>query len=244
MHKAVTAAIIAAAASTAACGNARSGDGDPGPAVSRNYQVGNFTEVEVAGPFDVDIRTGANPGVSARGNEKLIERLDVQVKGNKLVIEPKRRRGWFGSWGSIGGKGTISVTVPMIRAASLAGAGNLTINNVRGDSFEGQIAGSGDLRVDTVDVGSLTLGIAGSGNALARSGRAKRAEYEIAGSGGVDARGIMVEDLDVSIAGSGDIRAHASGRAKVDIMGSGDVDVTGGAKCSINKAGSGDVRCS
>ena len=244
MRKLVTAAIVAGSAATAACGHSGDGDGDPGPAVSRAYQVGNFTEVEVAGPLDVDIRTGAQPGVTARGNEKLIERLEVEVRGNTLRIRPKSDRRWFGGWGSVRGKGSISVTVPMISAASLAGSGNLTINNVRGEVFEGEIAGSGDLRVDTVEVSRLKLGIAGSGGATARAGKAQRAEYEIAGSGGVDARGITVEDLEISIAGSGDIKANATRTADVDIMGSGDVDLTGGAKCSISKAGSGDVRCS
>lgn len=244
MRKLVTVAALAAAASTAACGRSRDENGDPGPAVSKAYQVGNFTEVEVAGPFDVDIKTGANPGVTARGNQKLIDRLEVEVRGNTLRIRPRSERRWFGGWGSVRGKGSIAVTVPMISAASLAGSGNLSINQVRGDTFEGEIAGSGDLRVDSVEVSRLKLGIAGSGGATARSGRAQRAEYEIAGSGGVDARGIAVEDLEISIAGSGDIKAHASKTADVDIMGSGDVDITGGAKCSISKAGSGDVRCS
>jgi hypothetical protein len=244
MRKAIIAAIIAGAAATAACGHSRDENEDPGPAVSKTYPVGNFTEVEVAGPFDVDIRTGANPGVTARGNEKLIERLEVEVRGNKLVIRPKSERRWFGGWGSVSGKGSIAVTVPMVSAATLAGSGSLTINAVRGDTFEGQIAGSGDLRVDTVEVSRLKLGIAGSGGASARSGRAQRAEYEIAGSGGVDARGLAVEDLEISIAGSGDIKANATRTADVDIMGSGDVDLTGGAKCTISKAGSGDVRCS
>jgi hypothetical protein len=240
MRKLTSAALIAAAAATSACGNGR--DEDPGPTVSRNFTVGNFTEVEVAGPFNVDIRTGANPGVTARGNEKLLERLEVEVRGDKLVIQPRRRKGWCGSWGGVGGSGSISVTVPMIRAASLAGAGDLTINAVRGDRFEGEIAGSGDMRIGSVEVGTLKLGIAGSGDASAR-GRAKRAEYEIAGSGGVDARDLQTEELEVSIAGSGNIKAHATRAADVDIMGSGDVEVTGGAKCSVSKAGSGDVRC-
>ncbi len=242
MRKAIIAAAVVATASTSACGRARDNE-DPGPAVSRSYQVGNFTEVEVAGPFDVDIKTGANPGVTARGNEKLIERLEVEVRGTKLVIRPKRDRSWFGGWGSVGGSGAISVTVPMIRAASLAGSGDLTIDNGRGESFEADIAGSGDLRIGSVEVGSLKVGIAGSGDASAR-GRAKRAEYDIAGSGGVDGQGLASEDLKVSIAGSGQIKAHATRSADIDIMGAGDVEVTGGAKCSISKAGSGDVKCS
>jgi hypothetical protein len=237
----ITAGAIVAAAGVSACSEARS---DPGPTVSRTYQVGNFQEVEVAGPFDVDIRTGGSPGVSARGNQKLIERLVVEVKGDRLEIHPRQDHRWFGGWGGGRGHGAISVTVPALRAATLAGAGDMTIDKVEGDSFDGQIAGSGDFSVGSVDVGSLKLGIAGSGSARAGNGKAQSAKYEIAGSGGVDAGSIATEDVKVSIAGSGSVKAHAPRSADVDIMGSGDVAVTGGAKCSVSKAGSGDVRCS
>jgi hypothetical protein len=239
MRKTIAAAVIAASAAATSCAQNRSEDA--GPVVTRSFPVGNFTEVEVAGPFDVDIRTGANPGVSARGEQKLIDRLEVEVRGSKLLVRPRRENRWFGGGGTHG-SGHISVTVPMIRSATLAGAGDISIDNVRGEDFQGQIAGSGDLKVGSVEVGSLKLGIAGSGAASAR-GRAQRAEYEIAGSGGVDAQNVATEELKVSIAGSGNIKAHATRAADVDIMGSGDVDVTGGAKCKVSKAGSGHVRC-
>ena len=242
MRTLVAAAVIAASAATSACGHSR--DEDPGPQVSQNYQVGNFNEVEVAGPFDVTIRTGAAPSVQAKGNQKLVERLIVEVKGNKLLIHPKQKHGWFGSWGSVSGKGEIAVTVPMIEAATLAGAGDLDIDNIKGEKFDGQIAGSGDLKLGSVEVGSRKVGIAGSSGATAGSGKAGSAEFEIAGSGSVDARSVQVKDLKVSIAGSGSIKANATRAADVNIMGSGDVDVTGGAKCSVSKAGAGDVHCS
>ena len=242
MRKSLAAALIAASAGTSACGQTRAEDG--GLTVSRNYQVGNFQEIDVGGPFDVTIRTGANPSVRATGSQKLIERLVVEVKGDKLEIHPRREKGWFGGWGGNHGKATLEVTVPMLRAATLAGAGGMTINKITGDSFEGQIAGAGDLRVDSIEVGSLKLGIAGAGNAVAGSGRAKSAEYEIAGSGGVDAKAITTEDLKVSVAGAGDVKAHATRAADVSIMGAGDVEVTGGARCSVHRAGAGDVRCS
>ena len=242
MRKSLAAAIIAATAATSACGQTRSEDG--GPTVSRNFQVGNFQEIEVGGPFDVTIRTGANPSVRATGNQKLIDRLVVEVKGDKLEIHPKREGGLFGGWGGHHGKATLEVTVPALKAATLAGAGGITIDRIKGDRFEGQIAGAGDMRVDSIEVASLKFGIAGAGSATARSGRAQNADYEIAGSGGVDAKGIATQDLKVSIAGSGDVRAHATGAANVDIMGAGDVEVTGGANCSVHKAGAGDVRCS
>ena len=242
MRKVLATALIGAAA-TSACGRDRGEE--PGPMVSRAFQVGNFTEIEVAGPFDVDVKTGGQPGVSARGNQALIDKLEVEVKGDTLVVRPKKERGWFGgnNW-TVNGKGSLAITVPMIRAATLAGAGDMAINAVRGEDFEGQIAGSGDLRVDAIEVERLKLGIAGSGGVNARGGKARRAEYSIAGSGDVEASALATEDLEVSIAGSGGVRANATRSADVDIVGSGDVQVTGGAKCKVSKAGSGNVRCS
>src|SRR5215212_5020659 len=93
MRKSVAAALIAASAATSACGQTRAEEG--GPTVSRNYQVGNFQEIEVAGPYDVEVRTGSNPTVSARGSEKLLERTVVEVRGDKLIIRPQREKGWF-----------------------------------------------------------------------------------------------------------------------------------------------------
>ena len=243
MRKSLAVALAAAAGATSGCVNSGGGE-DAGPATSRNYQVGNFNEIELAGAYEVDVKTGPNASVAARGPEKLIERLVVEVRGNKLMIHPRREKGWFGTGWNSDGKVQVTVTVPSLQAATLAGSGVITIDKVQGERFDGQVAGSGDLRLGAVEVDSLKLGIAGSGDANAGTGRARRAEYDIAGSGGVQAGSLAVEDLKISIAGSGDIAANATRTADVDIMGSGDVDLTGGAKCSVSKAGSGDVRCS
>lgn len=240
MRKSIAAIAVATVALTG-CG--RSHAEEAGPMVSRNFQVGNFTELEAAGPFDVTVRTGTKPGVQVQGNKALVEKLKVDVDGNKLRIRPERSHSWFGGWHSPRGKATVMVTVPQLQAASLAGAGAIRIDKVQGEAFNGSIAGSGDLVLQSVDVRNLKVSIAGSGS-LAGSGKAQSADYDIAGSGDVKGAGIASEELKVSIAGAGSVRAHATRAAKVDIMGAGDVEVTGGAKCEVHKMGSGDVRCS
>lgn len=235
------AAIAAVSATAASCGQVKAEEG--GPTIARNYQVGNFEEIEVAGPYDVQVRTGASPSVSARGAQKLLERTVVEVKNGKLLIRPQKRNGWFNSM-STRGSADFVVTVPQLTGATIAGSGDIRVNQVRGDSFEGTVAGSGGLNLDALEVQTLKLAIAGSGGVKARSGRAMSAEYEIAGSGDIDGGAVATQQVKASIAGSGNIRARASGTADVSIMGSGDVEVSGGAKCSISKAGSGNVRCS
>lgn len=234
------AALIAGSALVAGCNQMHE---DAGPTVSRSYQVGNFQQVEAAGAYDVDIHTGSNPGVSARGPEKLLENIVVEVQGNKLLIHPRERHGFHFGW-SHHGKATFTVTVPQLTAATLAGAGNLNIDNVSGDSFEATIAGSGDLAIGSVNLKSLKVSTAGAGDAKIGSGQAVSAEYTAVGAGDVDAAGVTTQQLKASIAGAGGLKAHATGAADLTMMGAGDITVTGGAKCNINKNGPGDVHCS
>lgn len=230
------------AASTALAGCNVNTHGNAGATVSRNYQVSNFQQIEVAGPYDVEVRTGGSPGVSARGSEKLLEHTAVEADGDTLRIRPGRRD-WFNFGWSSRGSAHFTVTVPQLNRATIAGSGDIHVDRVAGQKFEGTVTGSGGIDVGALDVQSLKLSIAGSGG-VKGAGKAQSAAYDIAGSGDVDAAAIQTQQLKVSIAGSGGVRAQASGTADVSVMGSGDVDVTGGAKCSVNKRGSGDVRCS
>jgi hypothetical protein len=235
------AAVIAASAVLSGC-QVRAEEGG-GSTVSRSYQVGNFQTIEVAGPYDVEVKTGSNPSVAARGSQKLLERTVVEVEGDKLVIHPENNHSFFHFGWSNHGKASFTVTVPQLSGATIAGSGDIHVDRVQGNEFEGTVAGSGGIAVANFDVQQLKLSIAGSGSAKG-SGKAKSAVYDIAGSGGIDGGGIVAEQAKVSIAGSGDVKAHATASADVSIMGSGDVDVSGGAKCTVSKAGSGNVRCS
>jgi putative autotransporter adhesin-like protein len=241
MRKSIVITAIALSAATSACGQSRAENG--GPTISRNYQVGSFQQIEVAGPYDVEVKTGTNVSVSARGAQKLLEHTIVEVKGNKLLIRTERNHSWFGMGRNGHGKANFTVTVPQLSGATIAGSGGIHVDRVAGSSFEGVVAGSGGLNVGALDVQQLKLAIAGSGGVKAGSGKAQSARYDIAGSGDLDAGGIQAQTLDVSIAGSGGVRAHSSGTADVSIVGSGDVDVAGGAKCHVSKTGSGNVRC-
>lgn len=243
MRKALAVGLVAAVLVTAACSQAHSESG--GPTISRNYSVGGFTAIEVAGPYAVEVQTGGNPSVSASGPEKMIEHMIVEVKGDRLLIHPQEQSGFFRhGWSFSGGTVHVTVSVPQLQGAAIAGSGDLQVNAVKGAAFEGSVGGSGNLGVGQLDVQTLKLAIGGSGGIKAGNGRAQKVDYAISGSGDIDARGVQAETASVSIAGSGSVAAHASGTAEVNMLGSGDVELIGGAKCSINKHGSGDVRCS
>lgn len=235
-------AIGAIAALTGGChfdGHAKARDA--GPAVDRTYPVAAFDRIAVAGPFDVIVKTGGQPGVTARGGQAVLDDTDVVVENGVLKIRSRSR---FGNWRW--GKDNqvrMTVTAAALRGATIAGSGGIDIDRIGGSEFKGEVAGSGDLAIGALEANSAAFSVAGSGGVRA-VGKVAKLDVSIAGSGDVDMSALSATDANVAIAGSGNVRARATGTADVSVMGSGDVEVTGGAKCSVSKHGSGNVRCS
>ena len=214
-------------------------DRDAGPEVTRNYQVGAFDRIAVAGPYEVNVVTGGQGGISAKGGENLLAETDVIVENGTLKIQPKKKKGIRWNWHN--GKAVFTVNAAALRGAAIAGSGDVRVDKVAGD-FEGEVAGSGDLRVAQIAGGRVKFDVAGSGEVEA-AGKADSVDISIAGSGDINVGGLASRSAEVSIAGSGNVQANASDAASVSIMGSGDVEIRGGAKCTVSKAGSGNVRC-
>ncbi len=234
--------VATAALSLSACNFANGMTGDvvqpSGQGGTRSFQVADFTGVSLRGADNVEVRTGAF-SVTAEGDTALLDRLEIRKDGNTLRIGRKD-----GEWNWGGDKGAkIIVTLPALASADIAGSGDMTVDQAKGD-FSGAVAGSGNLTLASLSGGKADLSIAGSGDINVGAGTATKLDISIAGSGNVGAAGLKASGANISIAGSGNVRAQVSGDADISLVGSGDVELTGGAKCSVSKMGSGDARCS
>lgn len=237
-----TAIILSSLLALGAChvSDAQESEEPGGPAVRRDFPVGAFDRISLAGGHDVIVTVGGAPSVRAQGDAKLIDRLDIKVEGGELGIGSKEK--WSMGLKGHRGKVTIHVTVPSLTAAQIAGSGDIKVDKVVGESFKGGIGGSGDLHIAALQVKDARFAIGGSGGIRA-TGTAETADVSVAGSGDLSLEQLEIRRAKVSIAGSGDIRARATETAEISVVGSGDVTVAGGAKCTISKMGSGDARC-
>jgi pectate lyase len=210
-----------------------------GAGTSRSYAATGFTQVDLRGPDNVDVKTGSAFAVTAEGEAKVLDTLDIRVVDGTLRIGRKDRDG---GWFSNDQGARIHVTLPRLSGASVAGSGDLSVDKADGD-FDAAVAGSGNLSIAALRAGALELSVAGSGD-LSVAGTADKLEANIAGSGNIEAGKLSAARAEVSIAGSGDVRAMVKGPAEVSIVGSGDAELTGGAKCEVSALGSGEARCS
>ncbi|WP_375271912.1 head GIN domain-containing protein [Sphingomonas sp.] len=206
-----------------------------GTGATRSYAARDFTRVSIAGPDDVEVRTGAF-SVRAEGDPAVLDRLVIQRDGTSLRVG--RRNGM--TWNK--GKARVIVTMPAIEEAAISGSGSFRIGNVDGQRFRGAISGSGNIAVEAMRAGEVEFGISGSGNVTA-AGQAQALTVRIAGSGDVQARGLTAARATVSVAGSGNVDATVRGPADVRLAGSGDIDLGPDARCVTRKGGSGTVRC-
>lgn len=235
-------ATIAIAALLVGCGSAHSSERrDDGPKSTRSFNLSGFERVALKGSDDVRVVAGPAFAVTATGSDHVLERLDIRVEDGTLVVSRKRRSDWSMGWSHDKGA-LVTVTMPLIRGASLAGSGDLNVETTADDKFEGDLAGSGDLTVENINAAETEFSLAGSGDVRAK-GTTKRLALSIAGSGGIDASALTSETAQVSIAGSGDISLRASQSVDGSIIGSGDVRVDGTRNCTVSKLGSGDVIC-
>ena len=210
------------------------------PGVVRSYALAGFDAVAATGPDDVEIHVGPAFSVRARGTPEVLDRLEIVKDGTSLKIGRKPNGGlnWSGGHGA-----RIVVTLPRLAAAATRGSGDIAIDRVEGDAFQGSASGSGDLRIAAVSVRSLGLSVTGSGT-IGAAGLAGTGALSVAGSGDIAAPDLRISTATVSVTGSGDVRAKVVGTASLQLAGSGDITLTGGARCTIAKAGSGEARCS
>lgn len=210
-----------------------------GSGASRRFAATGFTGVALKGPDDIDVRTGADFSISAEGDPKVLDKLDIRLDGKTLKVSRKNVTGWAGG-DDRGAK--IHIVMPRLTDAIVAGSGTMRVDRAEG-KFDGVVAGSGDLDVAAVSAGEASLSIAGAGN-ITLAGRADKLDVSVAGSGDVRGQRFIASRADISIAGSGDVRTNVAGPASVSIVGSGDVELRGGAQCKVSKLGSGDATCS
>ena len=203
---------------------------------ARNYSVTSFDRIRVDGPYKVHLVTNVAPFARANGSQEALDGVSIDVQGRTLIVRSNRS-----SWGGYPGRQTgpveINVGTHDLAAAFINGPGSVSIDKVRGLSFELAIQGSGAATVAHVAVDQLKVGISGAASATL-AGNAPKMTAIIRGASLFDASALAAKDVVVGAEGPAIVKVNASSSAKIDANGTGTVDVTGGAGCTVKALGS------
>jgi hypothetical protein len=169
--------------------------GDPGPVRSESRNVGEFHSINIRGAASGTIRVGAATSLALTGGERTLENISTEVRDGRLIVDAKK--GWLWNHGEV----NLDITVPVLREATISGAGNLDIQNAQGDALELAVNGAGNI-VATGEIQSLTVHINGAGDAVLAGLRARDARVVVNGTGNVTVNAADALSADVNGVGS------------------------------------------
>ena len=194
---------------------------DQGPSVSQTRESGTFTQLEVSGDVDLDIRllNRPEPGLRITAGEKAIDRIKTEVVGDTLRVSTKSRGLTIGPdpLGAV----SVSLGVPALVGLQVDGSADVMLSGLSAKAFE--------LRVD------------GSGQVQAR-GRVDDLVLEVDGSADTDLRDLATQNAVVRVDGSGDTELRVARSLELVLEGSGNVTYRGRPTVSSRLEGSGDLR--
>ncbi len=202
---------------------------------SREYNVDSFGKIDIGGAFDIVLIKGDAPKVKITAEEKMFEKINVEVNDGVLKISFKSKR--IKSSPNI----KVHITFSELNSLILSGASKLSSASPI-DLSKLEVKSSGASEIDLeLNTEELEVDVSGAGK-VKLAGVAKNLIAEVSGAGELKAKQLTTENTDVSVSGAGNANVYASNEFTCHVSGAGNVNYTGDPKTkSINKSGSGTI---
>ena len=193
----------------------------------RTFEETGFNRVSVAGGYQVVVRHGDSFKIEAGGDDKALNELRVELKGDELQIRPRSSSSFFGgNWGNSQRKVLIRIELPSIDRLELAGAVHADFGGFeRQEELHVEQAGASHLRLNG-NFGTLKLEQAGACRTTA-TGQADNLDLDAAGACELAGANLKTVDTKVSIAGVCKARLNVTGSLEGDVVGASEVAYSG-----------------
>ncbi|PKP98765.1 MAG: DUF2807 domain-containing protein [Alphaproteobacteria bacterium HGW-Alphaproteobacteria-13] len=213
----------------------------PALAAEKRFGLTSFEAIELLADVDVEVTARAPVSAVATGPQDALDRLEVEARDGRLVISERRFAG-DEKRGRARGTVTVRVNAANLRSATLAGAGALRIDTLKGQRVVIGLRGPGRLSVERIDADRLSVATIGNGT-MTLGGQAKQAQLMLSGANTVDAGALRIDALVSDSEGAGDHLLHAVKSAAITARGVGRTVVLGRPVCTVRNVGSGTVDC-
>lgn len=193
------------------------------------YQVDNFSAIEVGSAFKVFLESAGSPLVKIETDDNLHEQISLRVAEGKLMI---------GSKGITNPtKLNVYVYYTSLVAADISGAATLNTNNqLKTREFVLNLSGASKAALD-LDVDQLISELSGASNATLE-GKAGLHITEVSGAAKLNASGLLTQNTKAKVSGVGKATVTASDKIDSDVSGAGKLEYFDGkSMVQIGKEG-------
>ena len=209
-----------------------------GKVITQQKTTSDYDAIAVVGFFDVVLVEGKEGAITIKGEENLLEYINISVENNQLKIATEKNKYISPSKGQ-----EIIITVPFesISKVALTGSGDVTSKNpIEAKNFQIQVTGSGDVNLD-LRATTVAVTLTGSGD-IVLSGSSTDITTVLSGSGDIDTSKLKAQTADATVSGSGDTTVYSTEMIRARVSGSGDIQYKGDPKKKDTKvSGSGSI---
>jgi hypothetical protein len=158
------------------------------------------------------VDAGKAQSLTMRGDARFIQDVTSEVVNGELRLRVREKKNI--SWK---GDPRVVITMPALRAVEVEGAGEISLNQIRGERLDVNYRGAGRMAIN---------------------GEVKTFRMQAEGVGEVDAKALVANDVDVGFRGIGDVKVTARNRLDAVVQGMGNLTYYGKPR-TVNKTASG-----
>ncbi|MCB1330179.1 MAG: DUF2807 domain-containing protein, partial [Maritimibacter sp.] len=180
----------------------------PTLADERVFDLAGFTEVSAGSGLDVEITQGDAFSVTAEGTSRALKRLEIETRGDRLVIEQQSRgiQRFSPLMRALGDEVVVRVTLPELTAVTASAGSDVSVEGSAAAAFTAEASSGADLELDGIDAQDVTLA-ASSGAALEAQGRCEALEVQASSGADLEGRELSCETA----------QAKASSGARIEL---------------------------
>ncbi|MEQ8177769.1 MAG: head GIN domain-containing protein [Amphiplicatus sp.] len=190
----------------------------PAFAAEKTYQVGDFKTVSVSAGIEAEITVGPAASARAEGTDEGLEKLEVKVDGDDLVIRRKPRSGF--NWGN-SHKVTVYVTTPTLTGVDVSSGAEAKASGIDADAFSSDIS---------------------SGASASLQGACNNLKIDVSSGASLEAEDLKCKTVAADASSGASARVFASEAIVADASSGGSIKVYGSPKdWDIDESSGGDV---
>ena len=227
---------------------------DSGPVVSKDFDLEDFTHVQVSNAFEIELIPSETYSVSITASENMFPHIDVSKSGNTLTIGVKDVNINFG-----GSTLETKVTMPELWKLELSGASKGKAKGFKSaHDFDLLLSGASTLDMD-METDDIYFKLSGASEATGHlkasdtrielsgasildiEGSARNAILQASGASEADLYNFPVNDADIELSGASEAIINIDGRLDINLSGGsslefggnptlGDFNISGGSE--------------
>ncbi len=165
-------------------------------AAEQTRTVPEFKSISSTGVFNLVIDVGQAQSIKLKGDEKLLERIKLEVQGDTLILSGQKNKNY-----NTDDKVDVVITLPTLSRLNLTGVGETEIRHINGDNFKLNYEGVGSVKAEG-NVKNLTLVAKGVGEINTQRLKTQQASVVLEGLGAVSVHASSSLSANVSGIGS------------------------------------------